>query len=295
MRLLWLPEVLRSAGLTVREVDGWRDRGSSSWGPIRGVICHATAGGTGARAEDEVRVLLNGSATAPPPIAQTYLARDGVWWVVASGRCNHALTGWAGPCKGLGNAELFGVEAGNNNRGEPWPQVQLDSYQRGVAAISGRLQVAARMVAAHREHQPWPPPKGQTSTKSDPHGIDMTQFRARVDALQRRDATMAISKDDVREIAVAVNGWIYPKNGPALHTAARNAAADAARAVGDIAALRAELRTAVGRDWVDEDAIVSGVLTGLGARPPEEAATALVAVLGEERAAALGRALLATN
>ncbi|MDG4813912.1 peptidoglycan recognition family protein [Micromonospora sp. WMMD956] len=104
-----------------------------------------------------------------------------------------------------------------------------------------------------------------------------------------------ISEEDLRRIAIAVNGWIYPKDGPALHTAARGAAADAARAVRDVATLRVEVREALGRDWVDEDAIIAGVLTGLAARPPEEAATALVAVLGEERAAALGRALLATN
>lgn len=183
MRLLWLPDVLREAGLTVHTVPGWQTRGSDSWGPIRGLTCHATAGGRGARAADEIAVLLNGSPSAPPPIAQLYLARNGDWHVVASGRCNHSLIGWAGPNKGLGNPSLLGIEAGNDNRGEPWPTPQLRSYERGVAALCRHLEMPASRAAGHKEHQPWPPPPGQTSTKSDPVGIDMGQFRAAVAAL----------------------------------------------------------------------------------------------------------------
>lgn len=197
MRALWLADVLRAASLIVREVSGWRERGSSEWGPdtsnpsyrmpLQGVVCHATAGGRGARAEDEIRVLLNGSTTAPPPIAQLYLARDGTYHVVASGRCNHALTGWAGPLKGYGNYQLIGIEAGNDNRGEPWPAVQLDAYYWGVAALCRKLDVPASRVAGHKEHQPYPPPPWTTSTKSDPVGIDMAQFRRRVAALIEED------------------------------------------------------------------------------------------------------------
>lgn len=190
-RLLWLPEVLRAAGLTVREVDGWRTRGSSTYEP-RGIICHATAGSRASTDAGEIRVLLNGSSTAPPPIAQLFLSRSGAFHVVASGKCFHALTGWGGPLKGLGNTNLIGIEAANDNRGEPWPPAQLDAYQRGVAAICKRMGwTAARNVAAHREHQPYPPPPGTTSSKSDPHGIDMTAFRARVTQLIAGEDIMA--------------------------------------------------------------------------------------------------------
>ncbi|MEU0081356.1 N-acetylmuramoyl-L-alanine amidase [Micromonospora tulbaghiae] len=180
-RLLWLPQVLRAAGLTVHEVDGrehdgetWRTRGSSTYDP-RGIICHATAGSATSTDAGEIRVLLKGSTSAPPPIAQLYLSRSGAWHVVASGRCNHALQGWGGPLKGYGNTNLIGIEAQNDNRGQPWPDVQLDAYQRGVAAICKHMGWKAGRVAAHREHQP--------GAKSDPSGIDMDQFRARVTAI----------------------------------------------------------------------------------------------------------------
>lgn len=175
MRLLWLPAVLRGAGLTTYLVSGWEGRGGDDFDP-RGIICHATAGSATSTDAGEISVLLHGSTSAPPPIAQLYLGRNGHWHVVASGRCNHALTGWGGPLEGHGNRRLIGVEAANDNRGQPWPAVQVDAYQRGVAAICARMGwTAADNVAAHREHQP--------GAKTDPHGIDMAAFRTRVTAL----------------------------------------------------------------------------------------------------------------
>jgi hypothetical protein len=44
MRALWLVETLRGPGLVVHTYPGWTTRGVESWGPLRGVICHATAG-----------------------------------------------------------------------------------------------------------------------------------------------------------------------------------------------------------------------------------------------------------
>lgn len=177
MRLLWLPEVLRAAGLVVHEVDGWRTRGSSTFDP-QGIVCHETRGSRTSTDAGEIRVLLEGSNTAPPPIAQLYLSRSADWHVVASGRCNHALVGWAGPFKGVGNSGLVGIEA-QHALGEPWTRRQYDSYVRGVAAIRAHTGWG---IAGHKEHQPYPPPAGQTSTKTDP-GFDMNQFRRAVDAL----------------------------------------------------------------------------------------------------------------
>lgn len=172
MRLLWLADVLRDAGLTVHEYPGWETRGRGDWGPVRGVICHATAGSRSSTDEGETRTLwVTGSTSAPVPISQLYLSRSGAWWVGASGRCNHVLVGDKGPHKGFGNSALVGVEAQNDNRGEPWSDVMLESYQRGVAAILARLGLPASRAVAHREHQ---------SGKSDPLGIDMTAFRAEV-------------------------------------------------------------------------------------------------------------------
>jgi hypothetical protein len=175
MRLLWLPEVLRAAGLAVSTYPGWETRGSTSWGPLRGIVCHATAGSRNSSDAAEMRVLWEtGSVTAPVPISQLYLSRSGQWWVGASGLCYHVLIGQRGPHAGYGNSALIGVEAANDNRGEPWPAAQIDAYIRGVAAICRYMGWSADVVVGHREHQ---------TDKSDPVGIDMNIFRQRVAAL----------------------------------------------------------------------------------------------------------------
>lgn len=98
---------------------------------------------------------------------------------------------------------------------------------------------------------------------------------------------MAITADDIKAIAHAVNGYKFPADtGLALHTHARNA--DAHGVI-----IRAQLQAMAGRDWVDEEAIVGGVLAGLGARGIAEIRDALVAALGQERAVELGVALTA--
>lgn len=192
MRLLWLPGVLRAAGLTVHEVSGWKTRGSDSYGPVRGITCHATAGSRNSTDEGEIRVLLNGSNTAPPPIAQLYLGRQGHWWVVASGLCFHNKIGWGGPNAGYGNDSLLGIEAANNNSDEPWPKVQYESYVCGVAALvkhqASGYSVTLSRVAGHKEHQP--------GNKSDPT-FSMPGFRADVSqAMKEAD----VDPNDVKQI-----------------------------------------------------------------------------------------------
>ena len=183
MRLLWLPDALRAAGLTVNLYDGWEARGASTWGPLRGVVCHATAGSRLSTDASETRTLwVTGSTSAPAPISQLYLSRSGEWWVGASGRCNHVTAGDQGPHKGFGNSSLIGVEAQNDNRGEAWTDAMLDSYQRGVAAICRRMGWPASVVVAHREHQ---------TDKTDPVGIDMVVFRGKVAAILNGDDDMA--------------------------------------------------------------------------------------------------------
>jgi hypothetical protein len=188
MRLLWLAEVLRDAGLTVHEYPGWRTRGAAEWGALRGVVCHATAGGRQSTDAGETRTLwVTGSTSAPAPISQCYLSRSGQWTVGASGRCNHVLVGTKGALKGYGNSQCIGVEAQNDNRGEPWSAAMLDSYQRGVAAICRRMGWTADRVVAHAEHQ---------VGKSDPLGINMTSFRAQVARLIKEGDDMPLSDAD---------------------------------------------------------------------------------------------------
>lgn len=174
MRLLWLPGKLRAAGLPVVEVPGWKTLGSDDWNPS-GAIFHATADkartGDGDRLDDPgaIAVIRNGRPGLAGPIATAYVNRAGVWYVIASGRCNTVKVGWSGPLNGWGNTRVLGVEAENDNRGEPWPAVQLDSLRRGFAVILAQLDIPVSRLAGHYEHQP--------KDKTDPFGINMISFR----------------------------------------------------------------------------------------------------------------------
>jgi hypothetical protein len=172
MRIQWLPDVLRAEGLTVHLYDGWPARGSDAWGPLKGVICHATASNKLSTTAGDCRVLwVSGSNTAPAPISQLYLGRDGAWTVGATGKCNHVKTAITGPFKGYGNSSLIGIEAANNNSDEAWSAPMLESYYRGVAAICRHMGWTQAQVAGHKEHQP--------DQKTDPT-FDMNWFRSQV-------------------------------------------------------------------------------------------------------------------
>lgn len=194
MRLTSLPSALRAAGLTVHEYSGWRTRGSESWGPIRGITCHHTAGSRTSSDAGELGVLVNGSSSAPPPIAQLYLSRSGEWWVVASGKCFHNLTGWGGPNSGLGNSNLIGIEAQHSGGTEPWTDRQYRSYVTGVAALCRHLDVLPSRVAGHKEHQP--------GAKSDPT-FNMDRFRTDVRAALEGD--MPLTDAEMTELAEAAS------------------------------------------------------------------------------------------
>lgn len=324
MRATWLPAVLRKAGLTVHEQAGWRTRGYDGWGPIRGVTVHETRGSRTSSDAGEIRVLTEGSQTAPAPIAQLYLSRSGEWTVVASGLCYHNLTGWGGPNRGHGNATLLGIEA-QHALGEPWTDRQYRSYVRGVAAIVRHLDIPVSRVAGHLEHQP--------GDKSDP-AFDMNRFRRDVaaelegddmpsieevrkafrdeleSALAKRDAPFQgkagerLAKDGWKPMSRdALNTYLFENTRAtaggvaairtglasvmeALAVLAKSTADDATS--GEIAALRTDLLAAI--DQVDE-----AVVDQLGAgESPQVVAERLRAVLGD-RAEAVGRLLASTQ
>jgi peptidoglycan hydrolase-like protein with peptidoglycan-binding domain len=174
--LTWLPEVLRGAGLKVAEVPGWVDRGAGEMGVVRGVICHHTA--VQSQANMPTLHALIGGRKDPPlsgPLAQLGLARDGTYYVVAAGRANHAGKGsWRGI---TGNSSFIGIEAENSGaKTDLWPDVQMDAYRRGVAAILTRIGADVEMCCGHKEYAP--------GRKDDP-SFDMDQFRVGVRAILR--------------------------------------------------------------------------------------------------------------
>jgi peptidoglycan hydrolase-like protein with peptidoglycan-binding domain len=176
--LTWLPDVLKDAGLKVAEVPGWKNLGIADMGPIKGVLCHHT--GTASRSGNmpSLNTLIHGRTgenALRGPLAQLGLGRDGTYYIISAGKCNHAGPGeWQGIT--TGNTNFIGIEAENmgNARVDPWPDVQMDAYQRGVAAILKHINRGADFCIGHKEYRL---PKG---FKDDPD-LDMDVFRTAVD------------------------------------------------------------------------------------------------------------------
>jgi predicted chitinase len=186
--LVWLPAVLESAGLKVAETPDWRTRGRAEMGDVKGVMCHHTGTNVGGNMPT-LHVLVNGRSDLIGPLCNLGLGRDGTFYVVAAGRANHAGAGiWQGIT--TGNSSFVGIEAENSGLpNDPWPEVQLDAYRRGVAAILAHVGAGAIMCCGHKEYAL---PVGR---KDDPD-FDMTEFRASV-------AEFLVGKSPVPAIAPA--------------------------------------------------------------------------------------------
>ena len=181
--LTWLPQVLKDSGLKVALTDGWENRGHGDIGKIVGVICHHTATPGKKANMPTLKTLIEGRPDLSGPLAQLGLGRDGTYYVIAAGRCNHAGIGsWKGVT--TGNSSFIGIEAENTGLADdsPWPDVQIDAYQRGVAAILAHIGQSADFCAGHKEYAL--PPK----RKDDP-SFDMMAFRAAVAAFLNGTAT----------------------------------------------------------------------------------------------------------
>ena len=135
-----------------------------------------------------LNTLINGRAAGPGvtalqgPLAQLGLGRDGTYYLIAAGRANHAGAGiWQGLTNG--NSNFIGIEAENTGGQNdfPWPEVQLDAYHRGVAAILKHVGHGPEFCAGHKEYAL---PKGR---KSDPD-LDMNAFRSSVAAIMNSTA-----------------------------------------------------------------------------------------------------------
>jgi len=176
MSLTWLPAVLETAGLKVARVDGWESRGRGDVGRILGVVCHHTVGPRQGNMPS-LRTLIQGRGDLPGPLSQLGLGRDGTYYVIAAGRCNHAGRGnWKGLING--NTNFIGIEAENTGGPDdsPWPPAQLDAYRRGVAAILRHCGRSADFCAGHKEYA-LPPGR-----KTDPC-FEMSAFRESIAAI----------------------------------------------------------------------------------------------------------------
>ncbi|MDB4923125.1 MAG: peptidoglycan-binding protein [Mucilaginibacter sp.] len=121
-----------------------------------------------------LKTLINGRPDLSGPLSQLGLGRDGTYYIIAAGKCNHAGGGkWQGIA--TGNSNFIGIEAENTGGRDdtPWPTIQVDAYHRGVAAILKHIGKGAEFCAGHKEYA-LPPGR-----KSDPD-FDMNAFRSSV-------------------------------------------------------------------------------------------------------------------
>lgn len=181
MRALNLPDILRAAGLTVVEVPGWRTRGKEL-AAIRGGVAHHTATAQSAGGDyPTLAVVRDGRTGIPGPLAQLGLGRSGTWYVIASGRANHAGVVHARYAGTHANSCSLGVEAEHPGGRAPWPAAQYASYVRGCAALArayGITWLGHKEVAA---------PAGR---KTDP-SFDMAAFRSALTAQEVGNVTPA--------------------------------------------------------------------------------------------------------
>ena len=167
--LTWLPAVLNKT-VEVKEYPGWETRGHGDVGEIKFVLCHHSATGANSDPVKEMEIVVFGRPDLEGPLSQLWLDRKGVFYVIAAGKGYHAGRGeWRGITDG--NSHSIGIEAENNGVDEEWPEVQMTSYAKGVAAIIKHIGANINACVAHKE---WAPLR-----KIDPD-FDMKLFRKRV-------------------------------------------------------------------------------------------------------------------
>lgn len=172
-----LPTILRSHGLKVVVVPGWRKRGrpasTGGFSPV-GVLCHHTATAVQVLVASVLRLLVGGRSDLPGPLAQLGLGRDGTVYIIAAGRANHAGKAKSSGtvAAGDGNELYIGIEAFNNGVGEKFSAVQYAAYVLLCAVLSVEItKNSANTVRGHKETS--------VTGKIDPT-FDMDKFRNEV-------------------------------------------------------------------------------------------------------------------
>lgn len=193
MYATWLARELRAAGVPVVEVDGWATRTRGTLRATRWVTWHHT--GTprsvwSTRPDATLNVIINGRAGVRGPLSNLYQSRDGTFYVVAAGRCNHAGRGsWPGL---LGSSDSIGIEVESDGYSYTsaqrrwWPAVNAMFVRRGIP------------VSLHLDHKEWAPGR-----KWDRGSISPAQERNRTLAFLRRGDEVRKDDDMLRIVNIA--------------------------------------------------------------------------------------------
>jgi hypothetical protein len=181
-RQLWLPGTLREAGIDVYVMPGAVARGRED---VRfdAIIWHHTATGPNWQDGHVAALLRDGRRDLAGPLAQVGIERDGTWVIVALGRANHNGYGR------YGNNSL-GLEFYNSGVGEEWPEAQVESGIRGIAAVQRTIGIVP--VLGHRESDP--------KRKIDPFGLNMNVMRSRIAMARRGAASTQVLEDDTMHV-----------------------------------------------------------------------------------------------
>lgn len=165
---LFLPDLLRAFGVRVEEFTGWRDRGHGDFYGIWGVVAHHTGDNN-----TSTSLIAYGHSALKGLLSQIHLARNGLATITGAGVAWHAGMGsYPGIQTNAANQVTIGVEAVSDGVA-PWPPDMLDAYYRICASICWYLGHSSLRTIGHKE---W----AEIQRKWDPGGIDMKQFRARV-------------------------------------------------------------------------------------------------------------------
>lgn len=173
--LTGLARVARDAGITVREVAGWKTRTAHRGGltEVRGILWHHTA--TAAKAVKErnnptLKYMTDGLGY---PLANYGLAWDGSLDVIAAGTGAHAGAGsYSGIPTDDGNRYLIGVEV-EGTTGLEWSDAQLET----AAILGAAFDEEYGKELLNIGHYEWAPRR-----KVDPTGIpgNMSALRAAI-------------------------------------------------------------------------------------------------------------------
>lgn len=184
-RATWMLPVLRDAGLQVATVSGWEGRGrpASTGHFAPGYVGNHHTGTRTLGAHPTLGLVTRGRSDLPGPLCQLLLARDGVFWCVASGRANHAgvSNGTGLLLPGDGNWQMIGIEVETSGF-EAMTAAQRRALPIGNAAILRHLGHGA---AGAFLHQTWSI-TGKWDLAENGQTIDLGEFRDQVAGEIRR-------------------------------------------------------------------------------------------------------------
>lgn len=262
--------VLRRAGLTVHEVEGWIHRGyaGQDMASHRGILWHHTATHRSRFTNDPaptVGMCAYGRADPPlpGPLCNIVFDRNGHVWMIATGVGNHAGKGSApGIPTNTGNHHLIGIEMESSGIAPwDWTAAQLHWAPILGAALESHyldwLPDEQKLQLGHMEYSS----EGKIDPAGWPGGMD--GLRASINAVLRGEAPGANEGDDmsaadveaINKVTVAQKGLILDQIwGTAAVTQKQNAenAAQIKGLVGAVAAM------AKGEEF-DEAKLLAGV------------------------------------